>query len=129
MPLILIVLLLDSRLDQSIKRIKNLHNKYQSIETFSEKNKMWRHIPENSIILTDRWNELFHAPTGVRIHSAECNLQADFLNRCNPEEVQKIHNYNFAILINQKDNPCYQMIKANSSVIDRIDDYELYKIK
>jgi hypothetical protein len=129
MPLALIVILLDSRLDQSIKRIRNLKSKYQNIETFSEKNKMWRHIPEHSKIISDRWNEFFHAPYGVRVHSAECNIQAGFLPQCTEQDVLKLNSYDFAVLFNNNLNPCYQKIRSSSLLIEKIDGYELYKIK
>jgi hypothetical protein len=128
MPLILIVLLIDSRLDQSVKRIKNLKSKYQNIESFSEKNKIWKYVPENSKILSDRWNEFFHAPPGVRIHSAECNIQAGFLPQCTEQDLLKLEAYNYAILFNNNDNPCYKKIKSSSNIITKIDGYELYKL-
>jgi hypothetical protein len=127
--IILIALIIDSRLDQSLKRIKNLSSKYQNIESFSEKNRMWRHIPKNALILSDRWNEFFHAPSGVRIHSSECTFQAGFLDQCSTKDVEKVLVYDYAILAKPNINPCYALIKSRSNVIEKIDGYELYKIK
>jgi hypothetical protein len=128
-PLLLLLLLLDSRLDQSLKRIFRLKSKYESIESFSNKNKLWKFIPENSMIISDRWNEFFHAPTGVRVHSAECNIQAGFLDQCTEADLIKLRPYHFAILINPKTNPCYEQIKSQSTIIDTIEDNVVFKLK
>jgi hypothetical protein len=134
---ILILILIDSKLDKSFQRIKRtisleMLSSSTYINEISSRNKLWDFIDKNRLqtnIITDQWNELLHAPAHTQIDCTECNLDGFKLKRCNSNDLAAIKNYNYAILAKNENNMCYGWIKSNNKKLTTVAEYELYQIK
>jgi hypothetical protein len=137
--LLLFVLMIDSKIDLTIKRIKsnfvfkNISEEEKIIKT-SSNNQIWKFFPNESsktqYIISDQYNQIFYAPDYLRLHSSECNIQGHFLDQChNESDLKELSTYKYAILIKDKKNTCYQSIKNNWKNLGQLGEYSIYEQK
>lgn len=131
--ILLIIILADSKIDNTIKKIQRLPSQMSALisdpETFIDQKstnaQIWqplRDLNQETRVITDGYNEVYYAPPFVRLHCVECNSQASFLWRCDrPDDLLKLQQYDYVILQEQhlskaSVNPCYQYIQEQALV-------------
>lgn len=128
--LLILIVLIDSKVDHSVKRLTKLPAQFQELhhdpKTFLNREtpntQFWDHLPQTDQvkIITDTFHETYYAPENILLHCNECSPQAGFLYTCESEtDIEQLKQYNYAILLTSKirrnkDNPCYQhILEAN----------------
>ena len=133
---LLVLALLDSKVDKGIKRVFNNAKLYTSGKTSwqivnkaSALSNFWNFVAENTLIISDRSSEIYYAPKGVRLHQYSANWDAEFLVPCTDKDIVKLKPYSYAILAMDIKNPCYSQIKNKGKNLKTIDQYTLYDIR
>lgn len=122
--LLLALILVDSKMDKSFKRIKTAFSDYTKL---SEKEIVLKHIPHANIwgqlpelpagvtasIISDYRAEGYYLPKGYFIHNPDNTNRASFLFFCESEkELAELRTYQYAVLYEASlNNLCIQEIK------------------
>ena len=130
---LLALILVDSKIDKSFKRIKDTFKLYASApdaltiaETISPVMKLFHTIPANAQVLSDQLSEVYYAKAGVRMIQYSANPDAEFLGRCLPGEENLINHYSFAIMASPFENNCTLAIKKHWQPTTTEGEYTLY---
>ncbi|MDD0852550.1 hypothetical protein HBN50_05540 [Halobacteriovorax sp. GB3] len=132
--ILLLLILADSKIDKSLKRVRNsLFKKYTTNkEMIRDKiplTRIWDSIKENnSLILSDQFSQYHYAPDGTKIHFPQCNNKTEFLFSCKSEnDILRLKDYDYFILARSYKNDCYNYIQDNATLIETINQYRIYK--
>ena len=128
-----VLILLDSKIDKSFKRIKDTFKLYLSApdaltiaETVAPVMKLFHSIPANSQVLSNQLSEVYYAKEGVRMIQYSANLDAEFLGRCLTGEENLVDHYSFAIMAPSFENNCTLAITKTWVPITSEGEYTLY---
>ena len=130
--LVFVAVLVDSKIDKSVKRVRTLGDQFHALQTEPDEyikvksmsTRVWETMPyqDELKILSDGFIEVYYAPPKTTLHCTLCNNEAAFLASCNKEgQLEELKQYNYAILMKSKmgansNNPCYQEITSKKSV-------------
>lgn len=133
----LLLILIDSRLDLSFSSIAEYWQRpgthRQVLSAINNYNTVFDDLaPQDKSlrVISDEFNQVFHAPNSLILHSDECQIQAGFLTKCqSDQDVQKLKNYNLAVLRWAREtNPCYQHIRKTGTFLKKVDNYEFWRL-
>ncbi|EQC43427.1 glycosyltransferase 87 family protein [Bacteriovorax sp. Seq25_V] len=132
--LLLILVLVDSKIDKTLKRdkenIKNIitNNYHKYRQDKIPLSKFWDYIPENSKILSDEFSQQFYAPKGVELIFGQCNKKFEPFRNCTEEAYSNIERFDYAILADRYTNKCFDKVKNNEKIYE-YGRYKLYRIE
>jgi hypothetical protein len=138
LPLLLLIILIDSKADKSLKKVITFIPQYISrspmdiVNEYSPYSRIWRGLEssrEKRIVLSDLFAQQFYAPDGIRIHQFRGRPDTEFLGQCKIDDLSKLSRYTYAILAENNNNPCYQKIRNEGVTLNKVDNFVLYKIK
>lgn len=136
LPLFLVLILIDGRVDLGISRISKTFKLYitansskEVVRKISKFTEFWDHVSENSLVLSDRASEVFYAPAGVRLHNYTESREAEFLYHCTLDDIKKLKPYSYFIKERVLDNPCYELILREGKLLHQVFNYKLYDIR
>lgn len=135
--LILLVLLIDSKLDKSVVRIVDYSKSYLTLSEneillkYNYLNNMWKFIDTKNrvktFIFSDNFGQMFYSPQGVRIFHYPTHPQTIFFHDCKNSDEMK--NYQYAIFSSQFfNNKCYEFVINNGKLVTIFREYKLYEI-
>lgn len=134
-PLVILMILIDGRLDLGVKRISQTFKLYATakdsrtiIRKISKFTEFWDYVKPNTLIISDRASEIFYAPPGIRMHNYTESREAEFLLTCKNEDLVKLRPYSYAILQRGGKNPCYDVISTKGKLLHKVYAYSLYDI-
>jgi hypothetical protein len=136
--LVVVLVLVDSKLDKSLKRIKKLPSVYSENESkvldqYIPLSRVWRIIPrvetkEKIWVISDHFAQQFYSPPLYRLDQYQSHPRTDFLGQCQESDIVKLRPYRFAILKEIKDNPCYDYIFQRGKLLGEVDIYKVYEL-
>lgn len=134
---ILFLLLVDSKIDKSFKRISHYFPLYLNsnpmdiVHEASPYASLWKNVPPSNskkLVISDLFAQQFYAPRGIRIHQFRGRPDVEFLGTCTHQDVELLEKYSYAILASQIENPCYLHIRQNGKVLKSIELFTLYEL-
>ncbi len=138
-PVLLILVLVDSKLDKSLTRVKN---NLVDLSNLSSKEIISKRIPRSRVwdlvqkgekeklvhVFSDRFPQQFYAPQFVRLHHYPTQPQVRFFDQCsNPSGLEKFQYY--ILSESGSKNPCYEMIYNSSELIGTVQEFKVFKRK
>lgn len=135
----LVLILVDSKIDKSIKNIKrgvSLYSNYEGrslIRKVIGPSRFWDHVTNDerkvSYILSDNLSQQYYAPTYIRIIQVQHHKDASFLFNCKNDDLFKLKKFSFALVMKENipRNPCYELI-AKKKLVDSYHIYNLYDL-
>jgi hypothetical protein len=136
MTLILLLILADAKVDKSVKRAWFAIRDYA---TLSDSQIVLKHIPhthfwqflpkanEPKLILTDYVSESYYLPPQYTLHIPDHSPQADFLYHCEGNNINELNRYQFALLMKNLANPCYEKIRKGKLLTSK-NGFELFEL-
>ncbi|MFT6069543.1 MAG: hypothetical protein ACJAT2_000991 [Bacteriovoracaceae bacterium] len=135
-PLLLVLILVDGRVDLGVSRISKTFKLYLTaknstavVRKISKFTEFWDFVEPNSLVLSDRASEVFYAPAGVRLHNYTESREAEFIYRCKEENLVQLKAYSYFIKERNLENPCYQKILEKGTLLHQVFNYKLYDIR
>lgn len=137
-PIILLILcLVDSKIDKSFSRIKKMTKNYINLSEDEVIKKVipltafWNHIDPSSksLLYSDNLSQQYYAPLNMRVIQYQHNPAAYFTKSCSSDEnLEEFKMFKYALIRADIDNPCYSLI-LNSQKLSTINEYSLYKLR
>ncbi len=133
--LVLILLLIDSKVDKFVKRVFNFYPDAVSLglnedllNKYAPYTKIWKYVKENSRLVTDAAPMVYYAPKGVRMFQAGHSVEANFLWTCNNGDLEKYKSFNYAVIRDPNWNECTREIVLNSRKLIATEGFTLYEV-
>lgn len=136
--LLLTIILIDSKIDKSISRVKNMISTYSK---FSEKEiinkripytKLWETLPKSNddvFIYSDYLSQSYYAPLNYHNHQVHHVPDSYFILKCDgPNDLKNLKKYSYALITRNIQNRCYEKIKQGK-LIKTVDGTSLYDIR
>ena len=136
--LLLILILLDSKIDVKIKRLKALWSyrhltQQEIILATTPKAHAWEILQSTSpvaAVISDQWTEFYYAPNNIKLFPANCTFRGFLLDRCTPADLQQLQqDFEFAILEKDYQNPCYHYIQTQGKYLQTFDQHRFYDLR
>ena len=137
--MLLLLILADSKIDKSIKRITEIYPKYfkmnqrDLINEVAPYTRIWNYVRtpkdgEKIYVLSDSYSQHYYSPIGIRLHHQGTYEPADFLRECKGEDYLKLNKYEYAIISKEVKNNCYTKIIKDSEYLFEVSGFKLYKL-
>ena len=135
--LLLVLILIDSKVDKSIKRVTNFIPSYFQQEPldivykYSPYASIWKGVKstgKKEIVISDLFAQQFYSPDSFRIHQFRGRPDAEFLGKCENSDISKLQKYSYAILAEKNMNPCYEKIRNQGTKLNQVGDFILFKL-
>lgn len=136
LALIIILILVDSKLDKSIRRIVDfskdviaLHNEKLIVNKRIANTRLWNEIDQKKgtiWLLTDELSQQYYAPENLRLIQYQHNKNAQFMTGPKDQCAAKIIKFDYVLLKNPRDLSCLDFLDKTYKKEDFMD-YALYK--
>lgn len=132
--LVLLAGLADSKIDKSIKRIKDTYSLYlghysdpeQIVYKIIPVMQLFQNIPAGELVLSDQLSQFYYAALGVRLAQYAASPKAEFLGTCLSEEQALLDNFQYAILGEMLNNQCTSIIRDQWAMVSESQGYKLF---
>ncbi|MFT6069545.1 MAG: hypothetical protein ACJAT2_000993 [Bacteriovoracaceae bacterium] len=135
--LLLLLILADSKLDKSIKRIstsyKNRKEDWKvTVNNGFRYSKFWNFIEATeastkSYIVSDYLTNSYYAPKGIRVRAGMMDREASFIYSC--KDLSKLSQFDYALLQDENSNKCYRKIKKEGKLLHKEGLITLYDLR
>jgi len=137
--ILLALILVDSKIDKSLKRISKIYPKYSTmsqkdlINEVAPYTRIWNYVRtpkkgEKVYVISDSYAQHYYSPIGIRLHHQGSYAPADFLRECKGEDYKKLRKYEYAIISKESSNLCYKQIIKSDNFLFEISGFKLYRL-
>ena len=132
--LLLVVCLVDSKIDKSVKRTWEFFQllpatEVEIVRARTYHSQVWERITPNESgktrILSDYLAESFYAPQNVRLYHYPVNKHAVFLKNC--LDVSEIEKFDYAFLSNRINSACTRAIQTQWNLIHTMGEHKVFQ--
>ncbi len=136
---VLVFILIDSKLDRSLKAARDGIYSYSGrseieiVNAIIAPSRLWNSLPasdKTQNILSDFLSQQYYAPINIRLLQVEHFPGSHFLPSCTIDQISKLSGFKYALINEQfnRHNPCYQLIKS-SRRLSLVGNFALYELR